>query len=490
MRIPGQQLRQRLNNRVKTQLAIFATVAVTAGAVMTFGYIKVPAMFGVGRYTVTVQLPRAGGLYASGNVTYRGTEVGRVSDVHLTDAGVDVVLSLRSDVHIPSDVDAQVHSVSAIGEQYVALLPRSGHGSALKNGDVIPESRISVPPDMNSLLDAANRGLQAIPRDNVKTVIDESYIAVGGLGSEISRFVNASTRLAIDAHTNLDPLVALIDKSKPLLDSQANTADSIHAWAAHLADITHQLQTNDTSVTGLLQKGGPASNEARQLVERLQPTLPVLLADLVSVGHVAITYQPAIEQLLVLLPESVAIMQGIEVANQNSKNHGVYLSFNLNVNNPPPCTTGYLPAQQRRTPNFEDRPETPDAPLYCRIPQDAQNVVRGARNFPCLTRPGKRAPTVKMCESDEQYVPLNDGFNWKGDPNATDTGQDILPQPPPGSLPAQRPAPAPPPIAAAYYNPATGSYVGPDGRIYTQSDLAPNPGGKTWQSMLMPPSGK
>ncbi len=27
--------------------------------------------------------------------------------------------------------------------------------------------------------------------------------------------------------------------------------------------------------------------------------------------------------------------------------------------------------------------------------------VRGARNIPCETRPGKRAPTVKMCESDE-----------------------------------------------------------------------------------------
>ena len=51
--------------------------------------------------------------------------------------------------------------------------------------------------------------------------------------------------------------------------------------------------------------------------------------------------------------------------------------------------------------------------------------VRGARNLPCETRPGKRAPTVKMCESDETYVPLNDGYNWKGDPNRTYSGQAI-----------------------------------------------------------------
>jgi phospholipid/cholesterol/gamma-HCH transport system substrate-binding protein len=94
-----------------------------------------------------------------------------------------------------------------------------------------------------------------------------------------------------------------------------------------------------------------------------------------------------------------------------------------------------------------------------------------------------------LCESDEQYVPLNDGNNWKGDPNATYTGQDV-PQLPPGSPPraASAPPAALPPIGAATYNPTTGSYVGPDGRQYTQSDLAQAaPKDKTWQKMLLPP---
>jgi phospholipid/cholesterol/gamma-HCH transport system substrate-binding protein len=95
-----------------------------------------------------------------------------------------------------------------------------------------------------------------------------------------------------------------------------------------------------------------------------------------------------------------------------------------------------------------------------------------------------------LCESDEQYVPLNDGNNWKGDPNATLSGQDI-PQLPPGSPPAEAPpAPAPSPIAVAPYDPATGTYVGPDGKVYTQSDLAQTaPEEKTWQTMLIPPPG-
>jgi phospholipid/cholesterol/gamma-HCH transport system substrate-binding protein len=128
------------------------------------------------------------------------------------------------------------------------------------------------------------------------------------------------------------------------------------------------------------------------------------------------------------------------------------------------------------------------------MPQDSPFNVRGVRNIPCETRPGKRAPTVKMCESNENYVPLNDGLNWKGDPNATLSGQAI-PQQPPGPPQAGQPGPPAtavaqptPPIAVAYYDPATGSYVGPDGRLYTQTDLAPNANNdKSWQSMLLQP---
>jgi phospholipid/cholesterol/gamma-HCH transport system substrate-binding protein len=104
-----------------------------------------------------------------------------------------------------------------------------------------------------------------------------------------------------------------------------------------------------------------------------------------------------------------------------------------------------------------------------------------------------------MCESDEDYVPLNDGYNWKGDPNGTLSGQAI-PQLPPGSgesLPAPPGAPtpppptaAPPPIAVAEYDPATGVYVGPDGNTYRQTDLARDANhDQSWQDMMLPPKG-
>jgi phospholipid/cholesterol/gamma-HCH transport system substrate-binding protein len=223
----------------------------------------------------------------------------------------------------------------------------------------------------------------------------------------------------------------------------------------------------------------------------VKPTLPVVLANLVGIEQVAVTYQPAIEQLLVLLPPDVAMLQAAELANRDTKQDykGLYLSFNLNANLPPPCTTGYLPPNQIRSPSEVDWPQRPAGDLYCRIPQDSPLNVRGVRNFPCLTRPGKRAPTVKMCESEEDYVPLNDGYNWKGDPNATLSGQPVPQMPAGTTAPAPKGAPLPPPIATAVYDPATGAYIGPDGKPYTQSDLAPGTQPRKWEDLLVPPGG-
>ena len=96
-------------------------------------------------------------------------------------------------------------------------------------------------------------------------------------------------------------------------------------------------------------------------------------------------------------------------------------------------------------------------------------------------------------------MPFNDGENWKGDPNATLSGQGV-PQPgapseitlpaPPATVPqAGPPVALAPPIAAATYDPASGQYVGPDGKTYTQADLAArSQHPQTWQSMILPPS--
>jgi phospholipid/cholesterol/gamma-HCH transport system substrate-binding protein len=385
-----------LTRRIWIQLTIFFVVSLTAILVMAFGYVKVPRLLGIGTYDVTVQLPEAGGLYERANVVYRGTEVGQVKQVKLADGGVDAVLKLKSGIDIPSDLTAEVHSQSAVGEQYVALSPRNGNSAPLKAGDVIARDRSSVPPDINELLGSVNTGLQAIPGDNLKTTIDESYLAFGGLGPDISRFVKGSTQLAIDAKQNLNELTNVVDNVGPILDTQTDTSDSVQAWAAHLAEVTKQLKNNDGALRGVLQNAAPAADEVSGLFDKLKPTLPIILANLVAVGQVAVTYQNDLEQLLVLLPTGTEAIQATGVANRNTKQDykGAFLSFNLNLNLPSTCSTGFLPAQQQRSASLEDYPDPPPGDIYCRVPQDS--TLNAHRRWRCVraTRTTCRSTTA------------------------------------------------------------------------------------------------
>jgi phospholipid/cholesterol/gamma-HCH transport system substrate-binding protein len=485
----------RLNRKTWIQLAVLSMVTILSCGAMLFNYMKLPAtLFGVGEYTVTVDLPESGGLYQTSVVTYRGTDVGQVKSIEVTADGVRAVLALKAGTPVPSDVQASVHSRSAIGEQYIELTPKPGssgeHSRPLRAGDVIPAGRVDVPVDIGHLLDVTNRALKAIPRDNLRTVIDESNRAVGGLGNDLSRIVDGSAALAIAGGRTVDPLAALIDQSPPVLNSQVQTSESIATWANRSAAIMAQFKAQDAALRDLLTQGSAGLQEGHRLFDRVAPALPLLLANLVSLGDIAVVYRHDVEQLLVLLPQGIAVMSAALVPNSSTKQdyRGFYLDFNLNLNLPPPCATGFLPPKQRRSPASVDAPDRPAADLYCRLPQDSELNVRGARNIPCETKPWKRAPTVELCESDEEYVPLNDGYNWKGDPNATYSGQGV-PQYPPGTDPRLPPprgtAPSAPPLAVTTYDPATGEYIGPDGHRYTESDLA-HPRAKNWQQLLVP----
>src|SRR5512144_3182186 len=97
-----------LTRFVRIQLTIFTIASIIGVLAMIFFYIQVPTFLGIGRMTVTLELPAAGGLYRFSNVTYRGVEVGKVTSVELTRDGAKATLSLNTSPKIPANLEAQV----------------------------------------------------------------------------------------------------------------------------------------------------------------------------------------------------------------------------------------------------------------------------------------------------------------------------------------------------------------------------------------------
>jgi phospholipid/cholesterol/gamma-HCH transport system substrate-binding protein len=566
-----------LTRFVRIQLLIFTIIGIVGVIAMALFYVQAPTLLGIGRMTVTLELPATGGLYRFSNVTYRGVQVGKVTAVSLTAKGAKATLSLGTSPKIPANLQADVQSVSAVGEQFVDLRPRTDSGPYLHDGSVIAMHDTTIPQAVGPMLDQVNALVKSLPKNKIGQLLDESFQAFNGAGYDLGSLTDAASRISADSNSIVDRTRALTEDSQPLLNAQAQTTDSIRRWAHSLAGISDVLANDDSRVRTVLQNGPGALDEASRLFQQIKPTLPVLLANLTTIGQIGITYHPSIEQLLLLLPAAVAYEQTAGSTNwPDGQSRG---DFALTIDDPPICTVGFLPQSQWRSPADTSDMDTPDG-LYCKLPQDSPLAVRGARNYPCMGHPGKRAPTVEICNSDKPYMPLAMRQHVLGpspvDPNllaqgippddrttadkrifgpvegtplplgAIPRGTPVGPRgatPPPGTMGAAAPpapssasmstqaadfppiapldVPAPPPalhrppapprppavidggrpqsapssfggkttkpvpsVAVASYDPRTGRYLTPDGKLYEQSDLATSTAPKKWQDLL------
>jgi virulence factor Mce-like protein len=451
-----------LTRFVRNQLIIFTIASIIGVTVMLFAYMQVPTLLGLGRLTVTLELPAAGGLYRFGNVTYRGVQIGRVTDVKLTENGAEATLSLDTSPKIPADLQADVLSVSAIGEQYVDLRPRTDSAPDLQNGSRIPVKDTTIPQEVGPMLEQVNKLVESVPGDRISDLLDETFKAFNGAGPDFQSLIDSGAKISADANSVSDQFKTLIDDSGPLLDSQVETTDAIRTWARSLAGVTGQFRENDPEIRALLEGGPGFAQEVSGLLDDIKPTLPLMLANLTTVGQVLATYNPALEQLLVMFPAIIAAQQsfGLPVNNPTGWPMG---DFALTLNDPPACSVGFLPPSQWRNPEDMTSIDTPDG-LYCKLPQDSPISVRGARNYPCIEHPGKRAPTVELCNDPKGYQPIAIRQHYLGpypiDPNLISQGvpvddrvdfQERIYAPlegtplPPGAVPSGTPPGVPPP---------------------------------------------
>lgn len=412
-----------LTRFVRTQLILFTIASIVGVAVMLFAYMQVPTLLGIGRITVKLELPSTGGLYKFGNVTYRGSQIGKVTAVDLTANGAEATLSLDRSPKVPADLKAAVRSMSAVGEQYVDLLPRTDSGPFLHDGSVISVDNTEVPQQVGPMLDQLSALVDTIPKDSLSRLLDESYNAFNGTGYDFGSLLDSASTITDDANKVSDRTRGLIDDSGPFLDAQAQTGDSIRTWAASLAGITGQMVTDDAQFRSVLQNGPGFAQETSRLLDQIKPTLPVLLANMTTLGQVLVTYHASVEQVLVLFPPYVAQTQTyLPGNNPTGLPNG---EFSLGLGDPNSCTVGFLPPSAWRAPTDESVIDTPDN-IYCKLPQDSPIAVRGARNYPCMEHPGKRAPTVELCNDPNGYQPLAQRQHTLGpypfDPNLVSQG--------------------------------------------------------------------
>lgn len=294
-------------------------------------------------YQVRVDLADSGGLFERGEVTYRGFTVGRVERLDFRTDGVVATLAIGRKWRIPADLAAEVHNRSAVGEQYVDLVPRTDAGPYLHEGSTIPVADTSTPVDENELIVASHRLLASIDTADLATVVDETGTAFDGAGGDLGRLLDNSATLVGAARDALPATRALLRSGSVVLGTQAAQASTIAGYLHDLAGVTGVVAARDGEVRAVLSRGTAAALQLTAFARQLAPVLPPLLSDLVDLAAITAARRAGLEETLVAVPWALASAQ---TPGREGRAHFTFVGGSA----PSPCRKGYVPAGEWRSP--------------------------------------------------------------------------------------------------------------------------------------------
>lgn len=333
-----------MSTSVRLRLTIFALVGGLAVVVAGVRYAGLWEVVRPSSYEVSVELARSGGIFERAEVTYRGVTVGRVRDVEFRRDGVTAVLAIDDDWQIPSALTANVRNRSAVGEQYVDLVPTRDDGPYLADGDVIAAADTSTPVTTAELLVAVDAFLRSVPRRDLSVVIRELDTTFSGAGRDLRALVRNSGIVLDEAEQALPATRRLLADAGTALRTQDDQAELISAALRDLALLTAVFGDQDDDVRTILVRAAAAADQLRLLAVGVAPHLPPLLGDVAVVAGIAGDRVAEIEETLVALPYALAS------ALTPGRGERAHFSYQGTLE-PRPCREGYVPPGRWRSPH-------------------------------------------------------------------------------------------------------------------------------------------
>ncbi len=224
-----------LTRFIKIQLVLFTILTIIAIVVLGWYYLRVPCLVGIGTSTSCMPICRAPvGLYATANVTYRGTQIGKVTAVEPTETGRRGHDEHRQPLQDPGRCGPRtcIQSRRSASSSWTWCRPAT-RASTTATGR--PSRQLgTVPSEVGPALDSANEGLAVLPKEKIDALLTETAQAVGGLGPALQRLVDSTTNDRQGFRDNLPQVNDIIAHSAPILDSQVSSGDAIEQWSRNL----------------------------------------------------------------------------------------------------------------------------------------------------------------------------------------------------------------------------------------------------------------
>ena len=396
-----------ISGRTKIQLVVFVVITLLGVSYVGARYAQLDRLVRDDTYTVVAHFAESGGIFADAEVTYRGVKVGQVARLELTDAGVDVHLSIDDEYpEIPSDAIALVGNRSAVGEQYVELQPQSDEEPYLEDDSEIPLERTRTPIKTQTFLTNLSNTVESVDKDALRTTVKEMGDAFAGTGDDLGRIIDTGNAFIEDANENFDVTTALIRDSNIVLQGQVDKASAIRTFARNLALFTDTLAGSDRDLRTVIDSGSTTATELRRFIEDNEVELGQLINNLVTTGEIQVQHLDGIEQILVLYP--YVVDGGFTVVSKSPDTGRYDAHFGMiEQSEPPVCHRGYESTDTRPPQDGSNRPMNERA--RCLEPA-AQSNPRGAQHAP-PPRAGASYGSPVVASFD----PATGKLRWGGD---------------------------------------------------------------------------
>jgi phospholipid/cholesterol/gamma-HCH transport system substrate-binding protein len=295
--------------------------------------------------------------------------------MRLTGTGIEVNLDISDSAPpIPTALHASVADLSAVGEQYVDLLPKVSRGPYLTGGSVISERETSLPLPVTSLLTSVNDLATSLPLKQLRAVTNELATGFSGEGGNLADLITGNSELSRAAYATLPAQQTLISDARTVLATQIAESSEFDSFGHSALALARTLDADDSSIRELLTAGPQAFAQVADLLADTNPGLGELIANLLTTSELTLTRGKALDELLSVLPADVAI--GSTVITDKGTQFGVALTFF----DPLPCTAGYGGTTYRNGNNTSPAPVNIGA--RCTSPASSGIDVRGSAHAP------------------------------------------------------------------------------------------------------------
>lgn len=238
------------------------------------------------RTNLSMKVANVNNLVVDSNVLLRGIPVGKVTSISSSVDSATVNFYIDGRFHVPVDSDVRLDNLSALGESYIGLVPRSQGGPLFHDGQTIAAAAVTAPPSISELATTVVRVLNQLDPGHLKRIVAEADTALPDPNTVLPNLSHTSTLLrniAADMHGRGR---AVVDNFQILLRNASFVGPALAGITPYIGVIGHDAQKVWADMVQNIYSGGPeVTLNFKRFLDRIQRLLDNNGGDLKVLGE-------------------------------------------------------------------------------------------------------------------------------------------------------------------------------------------------------------